>query len=137
MGGRGPRQHQRHVRQWRAGRRRIATPSRRRNRRGRRQVALRGGGVTAVIFEPAVRPRRRQQPAIRRWTELALLVAPTALCLCGAVLLSVVWERPIDDPRFRPLLGYVALLIVTHAALVAGRFRGDQLLFPLVGTLTG
>ncbi|MGH2352375.1 MAG: FtsW/RodA/SpoVE family cell cycle protein [Chloroflexota bacterium] len=98
------------------------------------------------VLAPA-RPRgaRAAQPASRssggwprgRWRELGLLIMALAPCLGGALLLSVVWERPLDDGRFRPIYGFTAVMVVCHLALVARRFRGDQVVLPLTAALTG
>ena len=90
-------------------------------------------------FRPAgaAPPAHRRPPLRGRWTELLLLLVGLAPSLGGAVLLSAVWERPQDDPRFWPVYGLTALFLISHLVLVAARVRGDQLLLPLVATLTG
>ena len=65
---------------------------------------------------------------------MALAVLPS---LAGVVVLSLVWERPLTDPRFRPIYGLVLVLFVCHAILSVCRCRGDQLLLPLVTGLAG
>ena len=72
-----------------------------------------------------------------RGTELGLLVLALLPALCGALLLAQVLERPLTDPRFRPLFALAGLLLLCHVALAALRFRGDQVLLPLVAALTG
>src|SRR5690348_4159551 len=95
--------------------------------------------MSVAVLQPATRRRAAppRGPFTWRWTELGLLLLAALIALCGAALLSVVWERPLADPRFRPLYGYVILLAVCHFALVAGRFRGDEVLLPIAATLTG
>ena len=72
-----------------------------------------------------------------RWRELALLVCAMLPCLCGVVVLSLIWERPLDDARFRPVYGLVVVLLAAHGALSVCRSRGDQLLLPISGALAG
>ena len=95
--------------------------------------------MSVVALRPAARRRVAPPLGTIRWRgiELGLLLLAALIALCGAALLSVVWERPLADPRFRPLYGYVVLLVVCHFALVAGRFRGDEVLLPIAATLTG
>jgi cell division protein FtsW (lipid II flippase) len=66
-----------------------------------------------------------------------LLVAAVLPMLCGVLVLSLVWERPLDDTRFRPLYAFAGVMLICHLVLVACRFRGDELLLPLVAALVG
>lgn len=80
----------------------------------------------------AARPRPRA-----RWTELGLLILALAPLLCGIALLSVVWERSLDDARFWPALRLIGVFVLCHAVLTLAGFRGDQLLLPLAVALAG
>ena len=82
------------------------------------------------------RGARPARPA-GRWRELLLLAAAVAPALCAAALLAVVWERPLLDPRFRPIYGFAGLLLACHVVLVLAGFRGDQVLLPAAGALAG
>jgi len=53
------------------------------------------------------------------------------------LVLSFIWERPLDDARFRPIYGLVAVLLLAHTTLGVSRSRGDQLLLPLAAALAG
>ena len=72
-----------------------------------------------------------------RWRELGLVLCALLPCLAGVVVLSLVWERPLDDARFRPIYGLLGVLLACHVALSVFRSRGDQLLLPLVAALVG
>jgi cell division protein FtsW (lipid II flippase) len=93
--------------------------------------------MNVAVLQPARSSRAPRFAPQGRWVELGLVLLAAAVCTCGAALLSVVWERPMSDPRFRPLLGYVVLLLVCHLVLALRGFRGDQVLLPLAGTLAG
>ncbi|MBI3971281.1 MAG: FtsW/RodA/SpoVE family cell cycle protein [Chloroflexi bacterium] len=92
-----------------------------------------GSGLRRTAAPPAA----RRHAARWRWRELALLLAAVLPALVGAVLLSVVWERPLDDTRFWPIYGFLGLVLASHLVLVAARFRGDQVLLPLAGAIAG
>lgn len=87
--------------------------------------------------QPSVLGYGRPRLQRRRWRELMLLFVAAAPCLSGVVLLSVVWERGLRDPRFHPVYGLVGLLALCHLVLVICRFQGDQVLLPLAGALAG
>jgi cell division protein FtsW (lipid II flippase) len=72
-----------------------------------------------------------------RWLELGLLVAAIAPILCGTLVLSLIWERPLSDGRFQPIYGFVSVLVLCHVLLSVFRSRSDQVLLPLTGALTG
>ena len=72
-----------------------------------------------------------------RWRELGLLLCAALPCLCGVLVLSLIWERPLDDARFRPVYGLLTVLLTCHVTLSVARSRGDQLLLPLVAALAG
>ena len=65
---------------------------------------------------------------------MALAALPS---LAGVAVLSLVWERPLTDPRFRPIYGLLLVLLLGHVVLSVCRCRGDQLLLPLVAALAG
>jgi cell division protein FtsW (lipid II flippase) len=71
-----------------------------------------------------------------RWRELWLVALVCLVGLCGALMLSLVWNRPLTDARFRPLYAFLLLFLAGHAVLSGARFRGDQVLIPLAGGLT-
>ena len=70
-----------------------------------------------------------------RWRELGLLCLAALPSLCGVLVLSLVWERPLTDTRFHPVYGLLALFMTSHIVLSACRSRSDQLLLPLTGAL--
>ncbi|HET7770817.1 MAG TPA: FtsW/RodA/SpoVE family cell cycle protein, partial [Chloroflexota bacterium] len=72
-----------------------------------------------------------------RWRELGLMLLAALPCLAGVIVLSLVWERPLDDARFRPIYGLLGVLLLGHVVLSGCRCRGDQLLLPLVTGLAG
>ncbi|HEX2035969.1 MAG TPA: FtsW/RodA/SpoVE family cell cycle protein [Chloroflexota bacterium] len=76
-------------------------------------------------------------PSSLRWRELGLLLTGLLPCLVGTLLLSVVWERELNDARFYPVYAFAGLLLLSHFVLVARRFRGDQVLLPLTGAIAG
>lgn len=75
-----------------------------------------------------------------RWrpVELELLLFPSALIVGGLLLLTIV-ERGVVNWQPRDLstsAAFVAALLLVHAFFTFRRFRGDQVLFPLVAMLT-
>src|SRR5687768_3130821 len=72
-----------------------------------------------------------------RWRELGLMLLAALPSLAGVAVLSLVWERPLTDPRFRPIYGLLMVLLLGHVVLSVCRCRGDQLLLPLVTALAG
>jgi len=72
-----------------------------------------------------------------RWRELGLLPLAGLPCVVGAIVLALVWERPLGDARFLPIYAFLGLLLVSHVTLSIFRSRSDQLLLPLVGALAG
>jgi cell division protein FtsW (lipid II flippase) len=74
---------------------------------------------------------------IWRWRELGLVCAAVLPCLCGVVVLSLVWERPLLDARFRPIYSFAGLLLASHICLSLARSRSDEVILPLAGALTG
>ncbi|HEV2123194.1 MAG TPA: FtsW/RodA/SpoVE family cell cycle protein, partial [Chloroflexota bacterium] len=72
-----------------------------------------------------------------RWQELGLLLAASAATLGGVAVLSLIWERPLTDARFRPIYGLVGVLLFSHVLLSLAKSRADQVLLPLTGGLAG
>jgi len=72
-----------------------------------------------------------------RWRELGLIALALLPTLAGVLVLSLVWERPLSDARFRPIYGLLTVLFACHAVLSVSRCRADQLLLPLAAGLAG
>jgi cell division protein FtsW (lipid II flippase) len=72
-----------------------------------------------------------------RGTELRLLLPVLLLVPFGFGVTHVALAGALEIGPMEIALGYVALLVGAHLALVAFGHRGDQLLLPAVGTIGG
>jgi cell division protein FtsW (lipid II flippase) len=72
-----------------------------------------------------------------RGTELGLLVPILLLVPLGFVVTHVALAGTLEAGPLELAIGYVALFVGAHLALVAFGHRGDQLLLPAVGALGG
>jgi cell division protein FtsW (lipid II flippase) len=72
-----------------------------------------------------------------RGTELGLLVPILLLVPLGFAVTHVALSGTLEAGPLELALGYVALIVGAHLALVAFGHRGDQLLLPAVGALGG
>ncbi len=72
-----------------------------------------------------------------RGTELGLLVPILLLVPLGFVVTHVALSGTLEAGPLELAIGYVALFVGAHLALVAFGHRGDQLLLPAVGALGG
>ncbi|MFQ6058488.1 MAG: FtsW/RodA/SpoVE family cell cycle protein [Anaerolineae bacterium] len=72
-----------------------------------------------------------------RLQELALLIFPILLALMGFALLGLARTGEITAAELRPALLFAGALLVVYVAFALRGFPGDQLLLPLVATLTG
>jgi len=97
--------------------------------------------LATSVRTPARRSAADSAPAVGRvrWVELQLLIMPAALALLGVVTLVAVrtgrtrwgWE----DLSIGVL--FVAVIFASSVALTAGRFIGDEVLFPITAALAG
>lgn len=79
----------------------------------------------------------RRRPAPIRFDELRLTLAALLLALVGATTIAIAARRSTtiggDDPRHGLIIG--GLVVLVSLGWSAVRFRGDELLFPLVAIL--
>ncbi|MCS6802692.1 MAG: FtsW/RodA/SpoVE family cell cycle protein [Chloroflexota bacterium] len=71
-----------------------------------------------------------------RGREIALLLTGGAVGLCGAALASAARNGEVLPAAMVPVLAYLGAAIAVHSALSIAGTRGDQLLLPIVVTLS-
>ncbi|HEX6139689.1 MAG TPA: FtsW/RodA/SpoVE family cell cycle protein, partial [Candidatus Limnocylindria bacterium] len=72
-----------------------------------------------------------------RWTELRLLLPLLLLVPLGFAVTHIATTGEASAGPLTMAFAYVALMFGAHVVLVVARYRGDQLILPLVATIGG